>query len=60
MVALAGVWWATAQRTADGTGPPYGTAVGLAYRLADGDCVLAGWPGGSRFSGTPRLTVDPT
>ncbi|MGW3144483.1 protein kinase domain-containing protein [Streptomyces sp. NPDC001177] len=60
VLALAGVWWAVAQRAADRTGPPYGTAVGLAHPLKDGDCVLADWPGAVRFQGTPHLTVDPT
>lgn len=39
---------------------PYGGPVGLAVPLAVGDCVIADWPGGTRFKGTPRLTVDPT
>ncbi|WP_105969564.1 serine/threonine-protein kinase [Streptomyces geranii] len=39
---------------------PYGDPVGLAAPLAEGDCVIADWPGGTRFRGTPRLTVDPT
>ncbi|MDW4906481.1 protein kinase [Streptomyces sp. ADMS] len=39
---------------------PYGDPVGLAAPLAKGDCVIADWPGGTRFRGTPRLTVDPT
>ncbi|WP_405765507.1 protein kinase domain-containing protein [Streptomyces sp. NBC_01538] len=41
-------------------GKPYGGPVGLAAPLAVGDCVIADWPGGARFKGAPRLTVDPT
>ncbi|WP_279564113.1 septum formation family protein [Streptomyces sp. DH41] len=58
-LALGGVWYAMADRAADGAGTPYGDAVGLVAPLADGDCVRARWPGGTRFTGTPRLTVDP-
>ncbi|MFJ8543683.1 septum formation family protein [Streptomyces sp. NPDC093586] len=57
-LALGGVWYALADRAADGTGTPYGDAVGLVAPLEDGDCVRADWPGGARFTGTPRLTVD--
>jgi hypothetical protein len=59
LLALGGVWYALADRAADGTGAPYGDAVGLVAPLADGDCVRARWPGGVRFAGAPRLTVDP-
>ncbi|MFB6554362.1 septum formation family protein [Streptomyces sp. NPDC056405] len=59
VLALGGVWYALADRAADGTGAPYGDAVGLVAPLEDGDCVRARWPGGTRFAGTPRLTVDP-
>ncbi|MDT0610914.1 septum formation family protein [Streptomyces lancefieldiae] len=59
VLALGGVWYALADRAADGTGAPYGNAVGLVAPLEDGDCVRAHWPGGTRFTGTPRLTVDP-
>ncbi|MFD8271290.1 septum formation family protein [Streptomyces flaveolus] len=57
-LALGGVWYALADRAAEGTGMPYGDAVGLVAPLADGDCVRADWPGGVRFSGTPRLILD--
>ncbi|MFH8976874.1 serine/threonine-protein kinase [Streptomyces sp. NPDC017890] len=60
VLALGGVWYALADRAADGNGAPYGDAVGLVTPLEDGDCVRARWPGGTRFAGTPRLTVDPT
>ncbi|GAB2730469.1 serine/threonine-protein kinase [Streptomyces bullii] len=60
VLALSGVWYALADRTSDGTAAPYGEAVGLVEPLQDGDCVLADWPGAVRFSGTPRLTLDPT
>ncbi|MFE0798847.1 septum formation family protein [Streptomyces sp. NPDC058812] len=59
VLALGAVWYALADRAADGTGAPYGDAVGLVAPLEDGDCVRARWPGGTRFAGTPRLTVDP-
>ncbi|WP_395572338.1 septum formation family protein [Streptomyces sp. BK79] len=59
LLALGGVWYALADRAADGNGMPYGEAVGLVAALEDGDCVRARWPGGVRFAGTPRLTVDP-
>ncbi|MEJ1198563.1 MULTISPECIES: septum formation family protein [unclassified Streptomyces] len=59
VLALGGVWYALADRAADGTGAPYGDTVGLVAPLEDGDCVRARWPGGTRFAGTPRLTVDP-
>ncbi|MEW1646070.1 protein kinase [Streptomyces sp. NPDC091219] len=65
-LALGGVWYAMA-RQSPGDGPdagdgtsPYGTGVGLSAPLKDGDCVTADWPGGKRFTGTPRLAVDPT
>ncbi|MEV0173884.1 protein kinase [Streptomyces sp. NPDC050803] len=54
-----GVWYAMADRSEGGSGPPYGKGVGLGRALKDGDCVLADWPGAARFQGTPRLTVDP-
>ncbi|GAB2851328.1 hypothetical protein GCM10027074_17500 [Streptomyces deserti] len=57
---LGGVWYALADRAGEGTAAPYGAAVGLAEPLREGDCVLVDWPGGSRFTGTPRLTLDPT
>jgi hypothetical protein len=60
VLALGGVWYALADRAGGGTAAPYGEAVGLAKPLADGDCVLADWPGGTRFTGTPRLSLDPT
>ncbi|MFC9909701.1 protein kinase [Streptomyces sp. NPDC059862] len=61
-LALGGVWYALADRTADdGTDTaPYGDTVGLAAPLKAGDCVLADWPGAARFTGTPRLSLDPT
>ncbi|MFI8950392.1 septum formation family protein [Streptomyces sp. NPDC053750] len=59
ILALGGVWYAVGDRAADATGAPYGAAVGLAAPLEDGDCVRAHWPGGARFTGTPRLTVAP-
>lgn len=58
VLALSGVWYALADRGPAGTGAPYGGAVGLVAPLEDGDCVRAHWPGGTRFAGTPRLTVD--
>lgn len=60
VLALGGVWYALADRAGGGTAAPYGEAVGLGKPLADGDCVLADWPGGARFAGTPRLSLDPT
>ncbi|MGW0470591.1 protein kinase domain-containing protein [Streptomyces coeruleorubidus] len=60
VLALGGVWYALADRAGGGTAAPYGEAVGLGKPLADGDCVLADWPGGVRFAGTPRLSLDPT
>ncbi|GGX00013.1 serine/threonine-protein kinase [Streptomyces lomondensis] len=60
VLALGGVWYALGDRAGGGAGAPYGDAVGLAKPLADGDCVLADWPGGRRFAGTPRLALDPT
>ncbi|KFG76770.1 septum formation family protein [Streptomyces mutabilis] len=58
VLALSGVWYALADRGADGTGRPYGGTAGLVAPLEYGDCVRARWPGGTRFAGTPRLTVD--
>nr|WP_316959471.1 septum formation family protein [Streptomyces sp. TRM68367] len=58
-LALGGVWYALADRADEGTAAPYGDGVGLAEPLEDGDCVLADWPG-ERFTGTPRLSLDPT
>ncbi|GEC05585.1 hypothetical protein SSP24_32400 [Streptomyces spinoverrucosus] len=62
VLALGGVWYALADR-AEGSGgaaaAPYGHTVGLAEPLKEGDCVLADWPG-PRFTGTPRLALDPT
>ncbi|MFE0807332.1 hypothetical protein ACFW4M_09265 [Streptomyces sp. NPDC058794] len=55
LLALGGVWYALADRPADGTGAPYGGAVGLVAPLEDGDCVRARWPGGTRFAG-PRAS----
>ncbi|MFR0354209.1 serine/threonine-protein kinase [Streptomyces sediminimaris] len=58
VLALGGVWYATAHQRSGGAGGkalPYGTAVGLAEPLRDGDCVLADWPDAARFRGTPRL-----
>ncbi|MEU9451798.1 protein kinase [Streptomyces sp. NPDC048277] len=60
VLALTGVWWATARQSDGSADRPYGSAVGLSRPLKDGDCVLADWPGGTRFAGTPRLTLDPT
>ncbi|MEV6498890.1 serine/threonine-protein kinase [Streptomyces prunicolor] len=66
VLALGGVWYAMAHQPPGDTtdtgkdGPPYGTAIGLAAPLKDGDCVTADWPGGKRFDGTPRLALDPT
>ena len=60
VLALGGVWYATAHQDPGGGGKatPYGSAVGLAGPLRDGDCVLADWPGSARFQGTPRLRLD--
>ncbi|MFD7685199.1 protein kinase [Streptomyces sp. NPDC059781] len=61
VLALGGAWYALADReSGGGTAVPYGEAVGLAEPLEEGDCVLADWPGGSPFTGTPRLALDPT
>ncbi|MER5217009.1 protein kinase [Streptomyces sp. NPDC002838] len=60
LLALGGVWYALADRSTEGTGPPYGESVGLAKPLREGDCVLAEWAGAERFQGTPRLSLDPT
>ncbi|MFD1666231.1 protein kinase [Streptomyces calvus] len=62
VLALGGAWYALADReTGTGTAAaPYGEAVGLVTPLRTGDCVLADWPGATRFTGTPRLTLDPT
>ncbi|MET7476542.1 protein kinase [Streptomyces sp. NPDC005648] len=61
LLALGGVWYAMAHQTKGGDGgtkaAPYGTAVGLAEPLRDGDCVAADWPDSARFQGTPRLTL---
>ncbi|GGR28647.1 hypothetical protein GCM10010251_50990 [Streptomyces aurantiogriseus] len=55
-----GAWYALGrQASSEGTVLPYGEAVGLGRTLRDGDCVLADWPGGARFSSVPRLTLDP-
>lgn len=51
--------WALACKVALKAAAPYGHIVGLAEPLEDGDCVVADWPG-ARFTGTPRLAVDPT
>lgn len=61
-LSLGGAWYALAGRTGGSGGPaamPYGEAVGLAEPLREGDCVLADWPAGRRFTGAPRLAVDP-
>ncbi|GGP96361.1 serine/threonine-protein kinase [Streptomyces griseomycini] len=63
VLALGGAWYALADRThggGDGTAAPYGETVGLAEPLKEGDCVLADWPGGTRFAGLPRLALDPS
>ncbi|MFF9206397.1 protein kinase [Streptomyces sp. NPDC014986] len=60
VLALGGAWYALAGREGGGEAAPYGEAVGLVQPLEEGDCVLADWPGGTRFAGTPRLTLDPT
>ncbi|MFE7171413.1 protein kinase [Streptomyces sp. NPDC057616] len=60
VLALGGVWYATAHQDSGGGGAkalPYGTSVGLAKPLRDGDCVLADWPDSARFQGTPRLRL---
>ncbi len=55
-----GAWYALGRpASGGGTVLPYGEAVGLGRALRDGDCVLADWPGGARFSGVPRLTLAP-
>ncbi|MEU5520007.1 protein kinase [Streptomyces sp. NPDC047860] len=61
VLALGGAWYALADREAGAGGRalPYGEAVGLVKPLREGDCVRADWPGGTRFTGAPRLTVDP-
>lgn len=61
VLTLGGAWYALADREPGdrGTALPYGEAVGLVEPLKEGDCVRAGWPGGARFTGAPRLTVDP-
>ncbi|WP_238431530.1 serine/threonine-protein kinase [Streptomyces cavernae] len=59
LLALGGVWYAMANRVQDDSGLPYGSAVGLAEPLKNGDCVIADWPE-RPFRGTPKLTVDPT
>ncbi|MEU1693824.1 protein kinase [Streptomyces hirsutus] len=61
VLALGGAWYALADRTGDGGAAtaPYGDAVGLTEPLERGDCVRAVWPGGRRFSGVPRLGVEP-
>ncbi|MFI1420354.1 protein kinase [Streptomyces sp. NPDC020731] len=61
VLALGGAWYALADRdSGGGTAVPYGEAVGLVEPLEEGDCVLADWSGGVRFTGTPRLALDPT
>ncbi|MFD3730168.1 protein kinase [Streptomyces sp. NPDC058632] len=61
VLALGGAWYALADRTGGGgtATTPYGDAVGLAAPLERGDCVRAVWPGGRRFAGVPRLSVEP-
>ncbi|MGW6294136.1 protein kinase domain-containing protein [Streptomyces sp. NPDC055058] len=62
-LSLGGAWYALAERTTGSGGSaamPYGEAVGLAEPLREGDCVLADWPAGRRFTGVPRLAVDPS
>ncbi|MFE6176737.1 protein kinase [Streptomyces sp. NPDC056464] len=54
-----GVWYAMSRQSeTGGTERPYGDAVGLGTPLKGGDCVLADWPGGAAFQGTPRLSLD--
>lgn len=62
VLALGGAWYALADREGGpgGTAAPYGEAVGLVKPLKEGDCVLADWPGGTPFTGTPRLALDPS
>ncbi|MEV7390485.1 protein kinase [Streptomyces sp. NPDC091215] len=61
VLAGAGIWWALAHEShGSAAGPPYGSLVGLAHPLKGGDCVVAEWSSGTRFVGTPTLTVDPT
>ncbi|MBN0047488.1 septum formation family protein [Streptomyces actuosus] len=57
---LGGTWYALTHQVPGGPVGPYGDVVGLTAPLRDGDCVLASWSGGVRFTGTPRLTLDPT
>ncbi|MGY0065936.1 protein kinase domain-containing protein [Streptomyces sp. QTS137] len=60
VLALGGAWYALADRTDGGRATaPYGDAVGLAEPLERGDCVRAVWPGDRRFTGVPRLSVEP-
>ncbi|MFD0507423.1 septum formation family protein [Streptomyces chiangmaiensis] len=59
VLALGGVWYATAHRPDDGSAKPYGDAIALARPLRDGDCVVADWPGDPFQGGTPRLSVAP-
>ncbi|GGQ86312.1 protein kinase domain-containing protein [Streptomyces pilosus] len=61
LLTLGGTWYALAGREpgVPGAALPYGEAVGLAEPLAEGDCVRAEWPGGTRFAGPPRLSRDP-
>ncbi|MFD4605058.1 protein kinase [Streptomyces sp. NPDC058464] len=60
VLALTGVWWAVAHQSGGSAAGPYGSVVGLAQPLDGGDCVVAEWSSGTRFVGTPTLTVDPT
>ncbi|MGW1954493.1 protein kinase domain-containing protein [Streptomyces sp. NPDC001920] len=61
VVAATGVWYAVARHPDTyATARPYGDTVGLGAALEDGDCVLADWPAGDPFRGTPRLTLDPS
>ncbi|WP_405739954.1 septum formation family protein [Streptomyces sp. NBC_00028] len=63
VLAGGGVWYAVAQQPpgeggGGGNAAPYGTDIGLGKALRDGDCVTVDWPGGTPFTGTPRVALD--